>query len=107
MSANRTNGALKPTLMQRPPLPVGHANPLIATRPSFSFVSHQETDRISAFPYFFAVDPVKIPPVKFQEIVREGQTTVVCYLVVDSLLVLLTRTPGCASEDPYGTRLIN
>ncbi|KAI0091185.1 hypothetical protein BDY19DRAFT_934311 [Irpex rosettiformis] len=47
--------------MQRPPLPFEHLNPYVKT-----------------------LDPAKVPPVKFQEIIRDGQATVVARMKVST-----------------------
>ena len=55
----------------RPKLPYSHANPHVATSP------YLPPARPAPVLTSFAVDASKPPTVKFQEIVREGQATIV------------------------------
>lgn len=57
----------------RPALPIDHINPFVKSRTSPASSNHGHADILISLP----VTPSNVPSVKFQEIIRDGQSTIV------------------------------
>lgn len=72
------NGTPRATSISRPLLPFDHLNPYVKDSQYTRVVCLIGVHRLTTtFLSSLVVDQAKIPPVKFQEIVRDGQSTIV------------------------------